>query len=75
MSKMFIESEYDMDMALAETIKLVKLKNASLDVGFDNLGMVNIFLENLYMMLKEQNIAPDEKDFQLNIMVRQDEQA
>ena len=75
MAKLLIESEYDMDVALAETIKLVKLKHTTLDVGFNSLGMVNIFLENLYTMLKDNEIQPDEKDFHLNIMVRQDEQA
>lgn len=74
MSKMFIESEYDMDQALAETIKLVKLTNASLDVGFNNMAMVNIFLDNLHSALLENKIMPDDKKFYLNIMVKTNEQ-
>lgn len=74
MSKMFIESEYDLDQALAETMKLVKLSNASLDVGFNNMTMVNIFLDNLHSALIENKISPDDKKFHLNIMVKTNEQ-
>lgn len=74
MSKMFIESEYDMDQALAETMKLVKLTNASLDIGFNNMAMVNIFLDNLHAALIENKIVPDDKKFHLNIMVKTNEQ-
>lgn len=74
MSKMFIESEYDMDQALAETMKLVKLTNASLDVGFNNMAMVNIFLDNLHAALIENKVNPDDKKFHLNIMVKTNEQ-
>jgi len=74
MSKMFIESEYDMDQALAETMKLVKLTDASLDVGFNNMAMVNIFLDNLHAALIENKVNPDDKKFSLNIMVRTNEQ-
>ena len=74
MSKMFIESEYDMDQALAETMRLVKLTNASLDVGFNNMAMVNIFLDNLHSALIENKVSTDNKKFHLNIMVRTNEQ-
>jgi len=70
MPKLVIESEYDMDQALAETMKLVKLKSCTLDVGFNNMGMVNIFLDNLQQQLVENKIIPGEKDFHLNIMVK-----
>jgi hypothetical protein len=76
MPKIIVESEYDMDKALSETVKLVKLKNCSLDVGFNNMGMVSIFLDNLKTLLTEEKIDPSEKDFKLNIMVKtSDEQA
>lgn len=74
MPTMFIESEYDMDQALAETIKLVQLKEATLDVGFNNIKMVNIFLDNLHNSLEENKITPEDKKFQLNIMVKNNEQ-
>jgi hypothetical protein len=74
MPKMIIESEYDMDQAVAETIKLVKLTDATLDVGFNNMQMVNIFLDNLQTALEENKIAPNEKRFHLNIMVKTNEQ-
>lgn len=73
MSTMFVESEYDMDVALAETLKLVKLKNTSLDVGFNNMAMVGIFLENLHANLIENKIDPSDKKFNLNIMVKNNE--
>lgn len=72
---MYIESEYDMDQALAETMKLVKLKNCTLNVGFNNMAMVGIFLDNLKEQLIENKIEPGEKDFHLNIMVKSNEQA
>jgi len=75
MSTMYIESEYDMDQALAETMKLVKLKNCTLNVGFNNMKMVEIFLDNLKEQLIENKIEPGEKDFHLNIMVKSNEQA
>jgi len=75
MSTMYIESEYDMDQALAETMKLVKLKNCTLNVGFNNMTMVGIFLDNLKEQLIENKIEPGEKDFHLNIMVKSNEQA
>ncbi len=75
MSTMYIESEYDMDQALAETMKLVRLKNCTLNVGFNNMAMVGIFLDNLKEQLIENKIEPGEKDFHLNIMVKSNEQA
>ena len=74
MPKMFVESEYDMDQALAETIKLVKLKHCTLNVGFNNMNMVKIFLDNLHSSLLENKIDPGEKNFHLNIMVKTNEQ-
>jgi hypothetical protein len=74
MSHLFVESEYDMDQALAETMKLVKLNNCSLDVGFNNMNMVKIFLDNLHEQLINERILPDKKDFNLNIMVKKNEQ-
>lgn len=76
MPKIIVESEYDMDQALAETVKLVKLRSCSLDVGFNNMTMVSIFLDNLKNVLMSEGIDPSEKDFKLNIMVKtSDEQA
>jgi len=74
MSQMYVETEYDMDLALAETIKLVKLTNCTLDVGFNNMKMVSIFLDNLQEQLVENKIDPNKKDFHLNIMVKTNEQ-
>jgi hypothetical protein len=74
MPKMLIETEYDMDQALAETIKLVKLTKCSLDLGFNNMNMVSIFLDNLHEQLVEHKINPGEKDFHLNILVKTNEQ-
>lgn len=73
-STLFVESEYDMDKAIEETIKLVRLKNSSLQVGFKNIKMVDIFLSNLHLQLIENKITPDNKNFHLNIMVESNEQ-
>ena len=76
MPKIIVESEYDMDQALAETVKLVKLKSCSLDERFNNMTMVSIILDNLKTVLMSEGIDPSEKDFKLNIMVKtSDEQA
>ena len=75
MSQLFIESEYDMDLALAETLKLVKLNHCSLDLGFNNMDMVSIFLDNLKENLEDQKIDPNQQSFKLNIMVKTNEQA
>jgi hypothetical protein len=74
MSTLYVESEYDMDQALAETMKLVKLRHCTLNLGFNNMKMVSIFLDNLKQELVEQKIEPDEKNFHLNIMVKENEQ-
>lgn len=74
MSKLLVESEYDMDVAIAEVIKLVKLENSSLDVGFNNMHMVDIFLTNLHGALVENKIEPGDKKFHLNLMVKTNEQ-
>jgi hypothetical protein len=75
MSQLFIESEYDMDLALTETMKLLKLNTSTLDLGFNNMKMVSIFLDNLKEQLTEQKIDPNKKSFSLNIMVKTNEQA
>ena len=74
MPKIVIESDYDVDQALAETMKLVNLTNASLDVGFNNMFMVKIFLDNLHERLIEDKVIPDNKNFHLNILVKANEQ-
>lgn len=75
MSQLFIESEYDMDLALAEAMKLLKLNTSNLDLGFNNMKMVSIFLDNLKEQLTEQKIDPNKKSFNLHIMVKTNEQA
>jgi hypothetical protein len=75
MSTLFVESEYDMDLVLREAIKLVKLKDSQLHVGFHNMDMVDIFLSNFHTELAHAKIDPGKKNFMLNIMVKQDEQA
>jgi hypothetical protein len=74
MSKLLVESEYDMDNAIAEVIKLARLQNASLDVGFNNIKMVDIFLTNLHGALLDNKVEPGNKNFHLNIMVKANEQ-
>lgn len=75
MSTMFVESEYDLDLVLNEALKLVKLTDSTLDVGFHNIEMVNIFLTNFHSVLAENRIDPGKKNFMLNIMVSKNEQS
>lgn len=75
MSTMFVESEYDLDLVLNEAIKLVKLKDSQLDVGFHNMNMAHIFLSNFHTALTENRIDPGKKNFMLNIMVSKNEQS
>lgn len=70
MSKLYIESEYDLDQALAEVIRLTKFNGSQLDIGFNNMVMVNIFLKNLHEQLILNKIAPDKKNLSLNILVK-----
>lgn len=70
MSKLYIESEYDLDQALAEVIRLTKFNGSQLDIGFNNMVMVDIFLKNLQEQLILNKIAPDKKNLSLNILVK-----
>jgi hypothetical protein len=68
MSQYFIETEYDMDLVMAETIKLIKLNYTAVNIGFQNKKMVKIFLDNLNASLEEQQIEKDKK-VEINITV------
>jgi len=74
MSQYFIETEYDLDLVLGETVKLIKLNHTSVDIGFHNKKMANIFIENLNASLHEKGI-PKGKKVSINIMVQANEQA
>ena len=74
MSHYLIETEYDLDLVLGETVKLIKLNHTSIDIGFYNKKMANIFIENLNTSLHEKGI-PKGKKVNINIMVQANEQA
>ena len=73
MSFYIINSEYDMDNTLTECIKLMSFpysdEESKLKVAFKNMGMVNIFLQNLMSACEELEIDPDETEFSLDVLV------
>lgn len=73
MSQYFIESEYDLDLVLSETVKLIELNHTSVNIGFHNKRMANIFIENLNSSLHEKGI-PKGRKVNINIMVQANEQ-
>jgi hypothetical protein len=68
MSQYFIETEYDLDLVTAETIKLIKLNHTTVNIGFHNKKMVKIFLDNLNATLEEQQVEKNKK-VNINISV------
>lgn len=74
MSFYLIRSEYDMDLAVNECIKLLNIKHSRVKVGFANMKMVNIFMENLSTMIKEKVLNPKEMDFQVDVLVEAEEE-
>lgn len=69
MSHYFIESEYDLDLVINETVKLIEMNHTSVDIGFHNKAMANIFIENLNSSLHEKGI-PKNRKVNINIMVQ-----
>ena len=73
MSHYFVETEYDLDLVLNETVKLIELNHTSVDIGFNNKKMANIFIENLNTTMHEKQI-PKNRKVNINIMVQANEQ-
>jgi len=67
MSFLVIKSEYDMDLALKETLKLIELKNSEINLGFNTKAMAQIYLGNLYKLCEKKKIDPESKSIRINI--------
>lgn len=69
MSFLVIKSEYDMDLALKETMKLIELKDSEINLGFNTREMAHIYLGNLYEMCEKKKIKPESKSIRINILL------
>jgi len=69
MSFYVVNNEYDMDQAIGECIKLIHLQESRIKLGFNNMGMVNIFMANLGDECDAYNIDPEERDFHIDVLV------
>jgi len=69
MSLYFVKSEYDLDLAVDECVKLMSIKHSRVKVGFNNMGMVKIFMHNLGKKVDEKDIDPSEMDFHVDVLV------
>jgi|TARA_X000001388_G_scaffold28035_2_gene19810 hypothetical protein len=65
-----IASEGDMELAIKETVNVVRYKgNAILDLTFYNHFMASVFLQNLTVALDTKGLYKNRDDVQLNIVV------
>ena len=65
-----IASEGDMELAIKETVNVVKYKgNAILDLTFYNHFMANLFLQNLNVALETKGLYKNGDDVELNIVI------
>jgi hypothetical protein len=65
-----IASEGDMELAIKETVNVVKYKGkALLDLTFYNHFMANVFLQNLNVALETKGLYKNGDDVELNIVI------
>ena len=65
-----IASEGDMELAIKETVNVVKYKgNAILDLTFYNKFMANVFLQNLTVALDNKKLYKNRDYVELNIVI------
>jgi len=65
-----IASEGDMELAIKETVNVVKYKGkALLDLTFYNHFMANVFLQNLNVALMAKGLYKNGDDVELNIVI------
>jgi hypothetical protein len=69
MSFYVIESEYDIDLAVKECMKLISLDRSRVKLAFNNMHMVHIFMNDLTEMCNRHNVDPEEKDFHMDVLV------
>lgn len=69
MSLYVVNSEYDMDLAVDECMKLVAVKDSTVKVAFNTMPMFHVFFENFRDRCIEANIDPTASGFHLDIMI------
>ena len=69
MSFYIVNNEYDMDKTIKECMKLINLKNSKVQIAFNNMGMVNIFMLNLGEVCDQYDIDPEEHEFHIDVLV------
>jgi len=71
MSFYLVNSEYDLDLAVDECVKLMAFKHSRVKVGFNNMKMVKIFMSNLSNKVRDNDIDPSEMDFHVDVLVEE----
>lgn len=72
MSFMVVNSEYDMDVALAETMKLIEFTDkipCEIELGFNTRPMADIFIQNLMKTCKKKKINPSQRRVSISIFI------
>jgi len=72
MSFYVIHTEHDMDKAVKECISLMNIKTTKVKLAFNNMGMVNIFLDNLTLRCEHLEIDPELNNFNMDVLVNED---
>mgnify|MGYP003128097284 FL=1 len=61
MTHLIINNEHDMELSIETTTKLAKLDNTSVTLEFPSEEFANIFMENLFVSMKDAGIKKDTK--------------
>ncbi len=63
--------EYDIEVALIRLLKVIKspTKKKQLNLQFPSLGLSDVFLSNIPMLFKENNIEHSQPDLHVNIVI------
>ncbi len=69
MSFYVINSEYDIDVAVRECMKLINLQNSNVKLAFNNMSMVNIFMSDLTKECEKNQVDPEEQKFHMDVLV------
>ena len=72
MSFYVVHTEYDMDKTIKECLSLMNIETSKVRLAFNNIGMVNIFLDNLTKQCEILEIDPEDKNFHMDVLVNED---
>jgi|TARA_R100000152_G_C6738151_1_gene162114 hypothetical protein len=61
MTHLIINNEHDMEASIETTTQLAKLDNTSVTLEFPSEEFANIFMENLFVSMKDAGIKKDTK--------------